>query len=399
MSVPNIGNINNNDFSIKKSEVQIHEQDVKTQSIANKILCGHCSKEVHNNKICGGCHKVYYCDAACQKAAWPFHKPDCLKSKALNSVKNAAQALPQASKKEVPNPWQALVKDLISDKVKIGHWEADIYCPSTNNSLFGLVAFSDFVSILSYSLRCQAEKLISKNIGANPEFRKSPLVIPGLTFIKNIKINIEEIKKGFDQANINIPSSFLSKLEQFSKYYFECHPFITFSAKSDEVLQQSLHAFKTKMDCFVFDKSEMLGFDAVKHPISITEEDLKIFDTSLAHSSININDFSCASYTLLKCGEKHAKKYIFEQDSHILDVLLDLLHEGHYAPVKIPQNGDLVVYLNNLYSPPTHIGQCNSNGKVLSKLGIMNPYVFEHQLYDISMMYGKHILFFRKTQI
>ena len=397
MSVPNVGSINNNDFSIKKSQVQIHAQDVKAQSIANTILCGHCSKEVLNNKACGGCRQVYYCDVTCQKVAWPSHKPDCLKSKALNSVKNAAQTLPQTSKEEVPNPWQALVKDLKSDKVKIRHWEADIYSPSTNDREHGLVSFSDFVSILSYSLQCQAEKLILKYIGANPEIRKSPLVIPGITFVKTIKVNIEELKKGFDQANINLPTTFIAKLEQFARYYFECNPFISFSAKSDEDLQKSLHAFKAKMDCFVFDKSEMLGFDAVKHPISITDEDLKSFDTTLAQFSININNLNCASYTLLKCGEKHAKKYIFEHDSKIMDKLLDLLHEGHYAPVKIPQNGDLVVYLNNLNSPPTHIGQCNANGKVLSKLGIMNPYVFEHQLYDISMMYGKRIIFFRKN--
>jgi hypothetical protein len=46
-------------------------------------LCSHCMKledrSVRVYPKCGRCKTVYYCDAICQKADWPRHKPFCLK--------------------------------------------------------------------------------------------------------------------------------------------------------------------------------------------------------------------------------------------------------------------------------------------------------------------------------
>jgi len=40
--------------------------------------CSFCSKgSASRLKVCGACMKVYYCDAACQKAAWNGHKKVC----------------------------------------------------------------------------------------------------------------------------------------------------------------------------------------------------------------------------------------------------------------------------------------------------------------------------------
>ena len=45
-------------------------------------FCDHCGKtaeqaKVKLLKVCGACHGMRFCDAACQKAAWPEHKEAC----------------------------------------------------------------------------------------------------------------------------------------------------------------------------------------------------------------------------------------------------------------------------------------------------------------------------------
>ena len=40
------------------------------------VKCGHCKKP-NPTKACGGCLYARYCDAACSKADWKLHKPEC----------------------------------------------------------------------------------------------------------------------------------------------------------------------------------------------------------------------------------------------------------------------------------------------------------------------------------
>lgn len=42
--------------------------------------CGACGKDFAT-MTCGRCRSSRYCDAACQRAAWPAHKPNCKESK------------------------------------------------------------------------------------------------------------------------------------------------------------------------------------------------------------------------------------------------------------------------------------------------------------------------------
>jgi len=41
--------------------------------------CAGCNKPGLKLQHCSGCRSVYYCDAACQRAHWPSHKPVCKK--------------------------------------------------------------------------------------------------------------------------------------------------------------------------------------------------------------------------------------------------------------------------------------------------------------------------------
>jgi hypothetical protein len=47
------------------------------------VLCSQCHQLLRGKKRkCGGCFGAYYCSPDCQKAAWPTHKPLCIKSNA-----------------------------------------------------------------------------------------------------------------------------------------------------------------------------------------------------------------------------------------------------------------------------------------------------------------------------
>ena len=62
-------------------------------------VCDHCGKSVKEAaaqafKSCSACHNVRYCDAACQMAAWPNHKPACKAREAERKAKTALATSP-----------------------------------------------------------------------------------------------------------------------------------------------------------------------------------------------------------------------------------------------------------------------------------------------------------------
>jgi hypothetical protein len=53
--------------------------------------CAHCGATAREARLCGACRQVYFCDAECQRAAWPTHKAACaIAARAVASV--AAEA-------------------------------------------------------------------------------------------------------------------------------------------------------------------------------------------------------------------------------------------------------------------------------------------------------------------
>jgi len=54
--------------------------------------CGQCSRmAVHRGHFCGRCKMEWYCDKACQRLAWPSHRPHC-RAKPLKPAKPAKPA-------------------------------------------------------------------------------------------------------------------------------------------------------------------------------------------------------------------------------------------------------------------------------------------------------------------
>lgn len=54
---------------------QASKSDTPQITVAKSKSCEFCKEPA--SKHCSKCKKVYYCDAYCQKAHWPTHKPDC----------------------------------------------------------------------------------------------------------------------------------------------------------------------------------------------------------------------------------------------------------------------------------------------------------------------------------
>ena len=57
--------------------------------------CNHCSAREAETRLraCSGCYSVRYCSAACSKAAWPAHKPECLMRQAERERCTKAHAM------------------------------------------------------------------------------------------------------------------------------------------------------------------------------------------------------------------------------------------------------------------------------------------------------------------
>ena len=66
----------------KKGEAGVQE-DLKQQAkqAGRNRICDWCNKRSETKlQACGKCKFVFYCDASCQRKAWPTHKQDCGKA-------------------------------------------------------------------------------------------------------------------------------------------------------------------------------------------------------------------------------------------------------------------------------------------------------------------------------
>lgn len=115
---------------------------------------------------------------------------------------------------------------------------------------------------------------------------------------------------------------------------------------------------------------------------------------------IDPENFSCASYALFKTEELRAEEFIFNKDQRsVIRKLPKYLKEWNYQSVNEPMEGDLVLYYLDHNDIPTHVGVYLSFGMIESKLGIINPYISKHKIYDVVSGYGKKVAFFRKRAI
>ena len=141
-----------------------------------------------------------------------------------------------------------------------------------------------------------------------------------------------------------------------------------------------------------------LGFQMVG-PATITDAQKKLFDVELTAVFPNPNKLSCLAYALLLAGEKNAKNRIFrdeESDSLLKDPLKSLTEWG-WRVVDSPCEGDLVIYYNSEKKIGMHAGLYGLDGNVISKLGIINPFVYSHPLFSVCGIYGTEVIFMRKS--
>lgn len=129
-----------------------------------------------------------------------------------------------------------------------------------------------------------------------------------------------------------------------------------------------------------------------------SEEDKKAFAVTENQISTNASSISCFAFALLKTREIQAKELIFQGkgNKETLKNLPKLLHEWNYRFVDFPDEGDLAVYVDS-NNKVQHMGVYTDSGKVISKLGINNPFIYEHNIFDIPSTNGNKVTFFRKT--
>ncbi len=373
MSIQNINSIDTAGSALPQIQPSTASTPAKkAQTVAFNILCQACGLPPAEKKMCGGCRQVYYCSPACQKADWPAHKPNCLTAKAVQGVKSVSNT---STKIQTPSDvWTAKVEGMEGKKVKLTHWEAQSYRIQPEQRTYGFLYFSDCISLLCLQINDSLQKFVEDKLKQSSNMRGMVMLLPGTTIKKNIPNWMEDLKEALKVYNYPMPESLLLKLPEFFEDYFNTHPLISISTDSPEEIVQSLKMITHDIIRFHFNNKQKYDFDIVKTPITITNDELKVFDCTLDSIDIDLEDFSCGSYTLLKEGVRNAKDVIFDPKLPVMRLLENLLFEGGYEPVVVPQSGDLVVYFNDKFAVPHHNGKCLSNGLIQSKQGVKNPY-------------------------
>lgn len=140
---------------------------------------------------------------------------------------------------------------------------------------------------------------------------------------------------------------------------------------------------------------EEIGARKSPNHFSYSEEDLTFFGIKPNEDIIDPKKIDCASFALLKIQEKRAKNIIFFLSNFNIGELPKHLFEWNYRVVSVPDEEDLVVYFCN--GKAAHVGVFTSSGWVESKLGILNPYIHIHPIFDVPANYGKSVCFFRRS--
>jgi len=139
-----------------------------------------------------------------------------------------------------------------------------------------------------------------------------------------------------------------------------------------------------------------LGMQSDAQPISFSAGDLQTFE--IEATAAKAERLSCFAFALLKIGEMRAKALIFDSPAAQQRLIHDapiLLKKWGYRVITYPDAGDLVLYLSK--NEPVHAGIFLESGRILSKMGALNPFVYEHDLGQVPKDYGNRIVFFRKT--
>lgn len=103
---------------------------------------------------------------------------------------------------------------------------------------------------------------------------------------------------------------------------------------------------------------------------------------------------SCFEYTLAYVDPEVAK--IFREKPTEAELDSFLVTQG-WRNVTAPDEGDLVIYFNHISEKICHVGLYTERGTVMSKPGIANTNIFEHQPFDVLGIYGTTVYFMRRS--
>ncbi len=349
---------------------QIDDKINSTNEKAIKIFCNYsgCKQENALAKLCSRCKKAYYCNKICQTQDWVSHKILC-------------------------RPPVSIISDSICDttfnstKLVLKHkrfrgYMMPVYSPKED--LPFELNFST-VAPLYTKLLDRLLSLTRSLMGCCPE--------PHI-YLSN-KLMVLHLQSIICQA---------TKEENEIPLYELCENIlIDFLIAEDVLIQQALEInenpenilkyIQMSAERYLFKSSRKYG-NHILYPFTISEEILKPFGGDVA--KINPSKLSCDKFALLMSGITEAKDLIFNSDiNSLLLKIEDYLTMWGYKPVEIPKKGDLVVYYLN--SAPVHLGVFMGKDRVLSKKGISNPSIIEHEIFDVCAQYGKDIVFFSKS--
>lgn len=142
------------------------------------------------------------------------------------------------------------------------------------------------------------------------------------------------------------------------------------------------------------------GAVIVEPTITLTPEDLKFLKISHESKMLKLTELDGPGYAFLKVREAEAIDWIkgtpigmYPYQQFYMNPLQSL-SRWRYTQVTVPETNDLVVYFNK--GVFQHIGVFTDKGRVVSKMGINEPAITDHEIHHIPGQYGREILFFRK---
>lgn len=205
------------------------------------------------------------------------------------------------------------------------------------------------------------------------------------TIIQKLKAFILPSRTAALENNSRPLINLLDKLEQMTSQLFE------------EIGNLEIPSERGKRRAFFKHLKKVCALNKWLKALEIhSEAQIVRFDKPL--DTIDPKNLSCASYALLKTGELRGADFIFKKDQwNIIRELPKYLKEWGYVSVKEPKAGDLVLYYLDHTDAPRHVGVYLSSNLIQSKLGIINPYISTHHIYDVVSGYGKKVVFLRKA--
>ncbi|MBX7066187.1 MAG: C40 family peptidase [Parachlamydiales bacterium] len=280
--------------------------------------------------------------------------------------------------------------------VQIGKREYPVCSPQKSG---GSAMFQVYGSILSDVLTRIGDTALQKIKSTRPSQRgfgfaiRTPLIHRAINEWKDVptegKVDKEKMTEvtaitGLSQQNVAMVVAIAKKwaTEYFSKDYI-------FSYDKNDIENWKKETV-AEANNFLYSKLKMKQSEA---PVSFAGEDLAAWGLAERDVTADPATINCLSFALLKAKVIQAANLVFKtvRDDSAMHQIFQRLNQWGYEPVRQPNAGDLVVYLDR-NNKATHVGVYMGEDLVHSKIGIANPYSHEHALFAVE----ERAIFFHK---